>query len=226
MNEHAISALRVTSSIRNLFPPSRSFIVMGKDKGRLGFMEKVRKVLHALSSFFMLFYLLPETILWVQREWLLFVPLVLVTFLELVRISQGWLLPGMREYERSNVSGYVWAGATLVLAIVIFPPSMVIPVYVCWAWLDPLCSLMKRDSVLYPFVPFFLYVSLFLVLTVFPGPGNLTPLGRPGDIMAAFITGAIAIMLEYPNLQGYNDDMLMVMGPLIAVSVLNEMVVI
>ena len=123
---------------------------------------------------------------------------------------------------RKQVSGYIWAGSTLVLSLILFPPKLVIPVYVCWAWLDPLCSILKRNPPFYPMVPFALYVSLFLLLTRIPGPGGLTTFGLMGDLSAAFLTATVALLLEYPTIKAFNDDYLMVIGPLLALSIFNE----
>ena len=185
-------------------------------------MEKARKMLHAFSSIFMLMYLFPKDVFGIQRDWFLVGPLIFFVLIELFRISQSWLFPGMREYERTQVSGYVWAGSTLVLSLVLFPPKLVIPIYVCWACLDPLCSILKQSPPYYPMVPFALYVVLFMLLTRIPGPGGLTQFGLMGDMAAAFLTATVALLLEYPTIKGFNDDYLMVIGPLLALTSFNE----
>ncbi|HEQ79237.1 MAG TPA: hypothetical protein ENN76_03110, partial [Euryarchaeota archaeon] len=129
-----------------------------KDYTSLTTMEKSRKILHALSSLLMFIYFVPREFFIFKREWFLLAPLGFFVLLELVRISKGWLFFGMRDYERRQVSGYIWAGSTLVLAVMLFPPKLVIPIYVCWAWLDPICSILKRNPPWYPVIPFALYV--------------------------------------------------------------------
>ena len=188
-------------------------------------VEKTRKIFHAFSSLFMLIYFIPDEVFGIRHEWFFFGPFILFVIVDLGRISQGWLFPFMREYERTQVSGFTWAGATLILAVILFPPNLVIPIYVCWALLDPLCSVLKKRSALYPILPFTIYVGLFLFLTWFPGPGHLTAFGLMGDIAAALLTATVALVLEYPNLKGFNDDFLMVFGPLVALSVFNELVI-
>lgn len=102
-----------------------------------------RRAVHAMGAAFVLFYLLPPAhpVAGPVRRYLPGLAFAAFAGLEAVRMAGGIKTEhffGLREYERSRVSGYVYFGAGTVLLLYLFPQSIAVPSIVGGAIGDPI----------------------------------------------------------------------------------------
>jgi hypothetical protein len=184
-------------------------------------MEKphlVRRVFHMTASFYLVYYLLPEEILPGFPKWYGVIILMAAALLmEAGRLKTGKLVFGMRKYERSQISAYAWFALGMGLALIFFDMIFVVPVVIGMAIIDPIIGeIRRRNKELYPLVPSISY-SIIMVICLF----LLSDL-ELGILVLFTVVGTFsAIYAESWNIKAVDDDFLMIIVPLLALSVLN-----
>ena len=174
-----------------------------------------RRIFHLASPVFLAYYLLPETI----------TPNITLTSLaiifdgtagciKIVRISLGLKLFGMRPYEGQRVSAYAQGLVGLVIGIVFFPESIVVPVFVGMAWIDPLRSVCRQRR--WPVaLPIAAYAGLFFALqTLVPGVPSIT-----ARVVYVAVATVVAMSVEGPRIPQVDDDLMMQILPMAALMV-------
>ena len=119
---------------------------------------------------------------------------------------------GLRKYEAGRVSAFAWGTIGLALALALFPPLLVIPAFCGMAWIDPLCAWSRRTG-RFPWLPAIAYAAVFASLLVIVGKLNPLELGA----LTAIAT-PVALLAEYPDIRVVDDDFLMTIVPLIALT--------
>jgi len=180
--------------------------------------EIFRRVFHLISPLFLMYYIVPQDT-WIGISKVLVLLIILLSFLiaETIRISFKISFPGLRDYERGQITAYTWGGIGLTIALVFFHQSLVIVSVCAMAWIDPLCALSRRRR-LYPYLPLICYA--ILAITIFWVIGNSNPI----KTLALAAVGSIAgILSEYPNLKYVDDDFMMIVFPLIAMGIADSL---
>ncbi len=107
-----------------------------------------RRAVHGMGAGFVLYYLLPHGAWWDPvRTWGPWILLAAALVLEAVRMRGGIRSEhffGLREYERTRVSGYVYFGMASVVLLTLVPQPLAIPCLVGAALGDPLLGELRN----------------------------------------------------------------------------------
>lgn len=170
----------------------------------------LRRAFHLASPVFLVYYLIPEDLgVGVTRLSLVLFMASCVVGIEATRIALRIPIFGLRGYEAERVSAYAWGGLGLALAVLVFPPAFVVACFVGMAWIDPLCAFARKRGV-YPVAPLVAWIAIFVIVAV--------ALGRADGWPLVLVGAPVALAAEYPNLKHVDDDFLMFMAPLVAVT--------
>ena len=172
--------------------------------------EVFRRAFHLISPIWLSYYLLPpDSYVGVRPEYIVVALLVIIFVIEAVRIGGRIDVPGLRDYEKSRPAAYALGGLGIGIGLLIFP-IQITAVAVCgMAWIDPLCALTKKGKC-YPIVPLAAYFVLAAgILLLFRSYSLMVTLA-----MAA-LGAVVAVASERPNLKTVDDDLIMVVVPLL-----------
>ena len=127
--------------------------------------ELFRRMLHMTAMFFLVYYLLPSELIPGFYKWQgLIIVLIMVLVTESIRLKKHAVFPGMRDYERTQISAFAWFAIGMTLALLFFKMQYVVPVIIGLALIDPLIGeIRQRRKKLYPTVPFVLYWIIMII---------------------------------------------------------------
>lgn len=174
-----------------------------------------RRVVHISAPAFLIYYFLPSP-LWEggpSPQVALLVVLAITLSFELARLVIGFRVPGMRSYERDQISAGAWAGIALTVAFLFFPLAYAAPVIVGMAIVDPVIGKVRRTR-WYPVLPYLLHLAIMLTLL-----GVFLPLSL-WTVLAAVATSALALLAEGFKTSYVDDDFLMIVVPLCGLALL------
>jgi hypothetical protein len=174
-----------------------------------------RRIVHVSAPLFLVYYFLPSP-LWEggpTRQVALLIALAISLGFELLRLVIGFNVPGMRSYERDQISAGAWAAIALTFAFLFFPFELAAPVIVGMAIVDPVIGKVRRTK-WYPGFPYLLHLAIMLTVL-----GALVPLDLR-TVVAAVITSALALLAEGFKTSYVDDDFLMIVVPLIGLALL------
>ena len=173
-----------------------------------------RRFFHIISPLFMGYYLLPpelggpKTRITLTGVTLLF--LGTAACVEIARIALGIRLFGMRPYEGQRVSAYAQGALGLGIALfLIRDPTIVIPVILGMAWIDPLAAAARKNQwprALVVAAYFGLFITTEFAMT---GTQNTTWM-----FIAAVLATTSAMLVEGPKIPQLDDDLLMQVVPM------------
>ena len=175
-----------------------------------------RRAFHIISPIFLTYYVIPEQLGGgITRTAVTILFLGTAACIEIGRIALGVRLFGMRPYEGQRVSAY--AQGTLGLAVgllVVRDPTIVVPVFLGMAWIDPLAAFARkqrwpRAGVVAAY--FVLFISAEYALG--GAPSSLWP------FIAAILATVTAMFVEGPKIPQLDDDVLMLVVPMAVLSV-------
>ena len=183
-----------------------------------------RRVFHIASPAFLVYYVLPDTITTnITRQSLAVLFIGTAACIEITRIALGLRLFGMRPYEGQRVSAYAQGLPGLTVGIFLVPlfvdppslaESIVVPVFVGMAWVDPLRALSRRTR-WSAGLPIAAYAALFVATeSVIPG----IPSG-PARLIDAGVATTVAMAVEGPRIPQVDDDLMMQILPMAALIV-------
>ena len=180
-------------------------------------MEKgplFRRVFHICAPLFLIYYLMPDILLWLPKSWWVIITLISIIIVEIVRLAKKKIFFGMREYEKNQLSAFAWAGIGITLAFFFFPPVFVACALFGIGWVDPLIGEMRKRNKMkyYPILPLIFYflivVGCLLILSdLFPAT----------IVIIAILASISAVTVEFPQLP-VDDDFLMLIVPLIVLT--------
>jgi hypothetical protein len=169
------------------------------------------------ASFYLVYYLLPNELAPGFYKWDGVVILMAAALLiEAIRLKTGKLVFGMRRYESKQISAYAWFALGTGIALLFFDIIFVVPVVIGMAVIDPIIGEIRyHKKKLYPIAPSILYAVIMFVCLIILSDLDLW-------IMAIFtiIGTTCAIYAESWNIKAIDDDFLMVIVPLLALSVM------
>jgi len=175
-----------------------------------------RRFNHTVAACFVIYFLFPEYILGIQREYYILIFWIIIITVEYLRLKQDLKVLGMRDYENNRIAGFVWfaTGTCLILGLYeldIFPQSLAIATIIMAAFTDPLIGeANKKFGELWGaglgLVCSFLIYQLII-----------------GVLFYAIIGSIIAIISERPKIKWFDDDLAMQIIPIIVLTVLSLM---
>jgi hypothetical protein len=168
-----------------------------------------RRVVHLSAPAFLVYYFLPSP-LWEggpTPQVALLAALAVTMSFELARLLIGFRVPGMRSYERDQISAGAWAGIALTVAFLFFPFELAAPVIIGMAIVDPVIGRLRRTG-WYPWLPYLLHLAIMVSVL-----GVLLPLDLR-TVLAAAATSALALVAEGYKTRYVDDDFLMIVVPL------------
>ena len=184
-------------------------------------MEKphlFRRLFHMTASFYLAYYLLPEELFPGFFRWYGVVILVAIAlFVEAVRLKTGRLVFGMRKYESKQISAYAWFALGMGLALLFFDMIFVVPVVIGMATIDPIIGEIRhRKKELYPGIPSLLYAIIMFICLFLLADMEIWII-----VLFTLVGTIVAIYTESWKIKEIDDDFLMIIVPLLALSVLN-----
>jgi dolichol kinase len=176
----------------------------------------IRRGFHMLSSLFVVYYWLPPYLdpVALTRDQVALLGLFVLTSFEAYRIHRGWLFFGLRDYEKRRVAGYYWGAFGYVIALLLFPQRFAMITILGTTLTDPvLGELRKRGrkrTALAAGLAVWTAIALSLVALVpLPTPVLLVPVGA-----------ALAVAAEWVKVPHLDDNFLMNLVPLVAMTAL------
>ncbi len=177
-----------------------------------------------VSPAFLYYYLIPDNVTPnITRLSLALLFIGTAGCVEIARISLGLRLFGMRPYEGQRVSAYAQGLIGLTIGIFLVPvfvvpdrlaESVVVPVFIGMAWVDPLRSLCRKHG--WPVVvAIAAYAILFFAAQSLVG-------GVPSwtaRVAYAAVATVVAMAVEGPRIPQVDDDLMMQILPMAALVV-------
>src|SRR3989475_5021971 len=167
-----------------------------------------RRAMHIVSPVFLSYYLLPEDLRpgsGVTRTSVTLLFLGTAACVEIARIALGIRLFGMRPYEGQRVSAYAQGALGLGIALfLIRDPTIVIPVFLGMAWIDPLAAAARKNQwprALVVAAYFGLFIATEFAMTGTTNTGWV--------FIAAVLATTSAMLVEGPKIPQLDDDLLM-----------------
>lgn len=180
--------------------------------------ELLRRIFHMTAVVYLVYYLLPKELFPGFYKWYgVFIIVCIVLIFEGVRLKKGKLFFGLRNYEKKRISAFAWFAIGMGLALLFFKMVYVVPVVIGMAFIDPLIGEIKRrKKSLYPMVP-----SVIYGIIVFPCLMLLSKMSMVPLILFTLTATFSAISAEHWDIKYVDDDFLMIVIPLLALSALD-----
>lgn len=176
--------------------------------------DAARRVVHLCTPAFLVYYLLPDEIVGVDKRFGLVLIMVLTLWMDGLRIIKGWEVPGARPYEKRRISSTSWAGFGLMLAFMLFPEHFVVPVVFGMAWIDPLMGEVRKRKGMNPvLIGAPIYALVFACASVIFFPGFSPFIVIASTLIAAFS----ATLIEHYGPEWLDDDLSMTIVPLLLI---------
>jgi len=171
-----------------------------------------RRVFHTFGACFVIYYLVPENIDWMQflKFWLPPILVIIALSLELLRIK-GFLSSnhffGLRYYEQKRLGSYVYFAVGALLLLIFFPQQIAIPCILCASLGDPIIGearirFNKKIAYLLGFI-----VCLFFFMIAFYKSNIIL------FIFASFIGATGALIGEIKKFTYIDDDFMIQILP-------------
>jgi dolichol kinase len=173
----------------------------------------IRRTVHVLIAVTPLYYLLPDTLPYVDlhRSVVLLAGAAIVGTLETARLTFEFRLPGLRPYEERRVASYAWAAAGVLAALWLLPEDIASASIVGMAFTDPLIGELRSrgfgdwHSVSLPFAVCVLSCASMYLLFAYRGLSELVVLSAVGALAA--------VGVERWKNHVLDDDFLMIVVP-------------
>lgn len=182
--------------------------------------ELIRRIFHMTAVVYLVYYLLPEELFPGFYKWYGVLIILFTTLaVEALRLKTGKVFFGLREYEEKRVSAFAWFAIGMSIALLWFEMVYVVPVVIGMAFTDPLIGEIKlKNERLYPVLPFVIYgMIMFLCLLI------LSEMKIGLLILLTFVATFFAIPAERWEIKYIDDDFLMIVIPLIALTALDRL---
>lgn len=177
--------------------------------------EMIRRILHMTAVVYLVYYLLPEELFPGFYKWYGVLIILCATLaVEALRLKTGKVFFGLREYEKKRVSAFAWFAIGMSIALLWFEMVYVVPVVIGMAFIDPLIGEIKRKNErFYPILPIVIYGTIMFTCLLILSEMSIGPL-----ILLTFVATFFAILAERWNIKYIDDDFLMIIIPLLALT--------
>ena len=178
----------------------------------------VRRLVHICLPLFLLYYAVPDdTWIGTDKRLVLLGALFLLLVFEFLRLGYHIRVFGTREYEMDNIAAYLWAGIGFTVAFLFFDFALVVPAVLGMAWIDPLNGFLRSGkSRLYPWLPFASYLVLAAIALCV-----VSTFAPPNIALIATVGAASGIAAEHKKIRFVDDDFLMLVVPLFAMTIVS-----
>lgn len=171
-----------------------------------------RRIAHAAGALVLIYFPFPSPLFGLIPKLAILLALFgALLVIEALRHRAGLELPAIRAYERHRLASFVFYGAALTVAVVVFPLPIACAVVLGTAWVDPLIGEVRASArwrASYPVLPYAAYVALAVVGLAAVGRWPLLP-----ALGLAAAAGALALAVERPKLPWMDDDLAMTFVP-------------
>jgi len=173
----------------------------------------IRRAVHILIAITPVYYLLPEELPVADspRTMVLLVGALIVSALEIARLTLRFRLPGLRPYEERWIASYAWAAAGVLLALWLLPEDIASASIVSMAVADPLIGELRGrgfgvwHTLVLPIAAGLLLCAI--VYFLFDSRSSL-------EILVLSAVGAVAaVAVERKKCRLLDDDFLMIVVP-------------
>ncbi len=173
--------------------------------------EKLRRLVHILTSSFIFYYFIPDFIFEKHKGYFLVIFLAVVLFIDSYRMHVGWRVYGAREYEHNRPSALALVAIGVTVGLLFFPKHLVVPSILTMAFVDPVIRAVRDNpGYIYPILPLCMAVGIFYGALYY-----LTDWSALYVFGLAVVGGSVAIAVERPHIEWLDDDLLMIMVPMI-----------
>lgn len=180
--------------------------------------EKLRRLVHILTSSFIVYYWIPPRLLGIYKEYWLVTLLAIVLLIDSYRMHTGWRVYGAREYEHNRPSALALVAMGVTVGFLFFPKHLVIPTILTMAFVDPVIrGIRDRDEWIYPVLP------LCVAMMIFYGTFHyMTDWGPAHASAMTLVGGSLAVAVERPHMEWLDDDLLMILVPMTVLWLITE----
>lgn len=175
-----------------------------------------RRFNHTVAACFVIYFLFPEYILEIKREYYILLFWILIITVEYLRLNKDLKVIGMRDYESNRIAGFVWfaTGTCLILELYelgIVPQSLAIATIIMAAYTDPLIGEANQRfgdkwGIGLGLLSSFLIYQLII-----------------GVLFYSIIGSMVAVASERPKIKWFDDDLAMQIIPILVLTVLSLM---
>ncbi len=178
--------------------------------------ESIRRVIHLVYPIALIYYWLPpDAYIGVDKNYIVVAVVVAFFLLEAVRLKTKFKMPLIRDYEENRIGAYALGSLGIAVGLLFFPLPVTAAAVCGMAWIDPVCSATKKGGG-YPVVPVLAYVDLAVLIFL---AANYEPVNA---LFYGMVGGVVAIAAERPNIKHIDDDLAMILVPLIVLGVLSH----
>lgn len=182
--------------------------------------EVIRRIFHMTAVVYLVYYLLPEELFPGFYKWYGVLIILFATLaVEAVRLKTGMIFFGLRKYEEKRISAFAWFSIGMAIALLWFEMVYVVPVVIGMAFIDPLIGEIKRKNErFYPVLPSVIYgMIMFSCLLI------LSEMNSGLLILFTFTATFFALLAERWDIKYIDDDFLMIVIPLLALTALDHL---
>lgn len=178
-----------------------------------------RRVFHAFGTSFLIYYMLPTDIFWIDflKSWMPLIIVIIAILLEILRlkskISSDHFF-GLRVYEKNRVGSYVFFAIGILVLLRFFPQQIAIPCILCACLADPIMGEIRKSfGINYVYIFGFLFCMIFFMVSWYKADIRL-------QIIASIIGAIGAVIGETKKLWWIDDDFMIQMVPAIMLLIL------
>ncbi len=179
--------------------------------------EQLRRLVHVLTSSFIFYYWIPPVIVGINKESWLVIFLAVVLAIDSYRMHTGWRVYGAREYEHNRPSALALVAIGVTVGLLFFPKHLVVPAILTMAFVDPVIRAVRYNhGYIYPALPLCMAIAIF-----YGALHYLTDWNAVYVFGLAVLGGSVAVAVERPHMEWLDDDLLMIMVPMIVLWLLS-----
>ncbi len=173
--------------------------------------EVSRRLVHGAGAFVLVYYVVPSSLLFLPKSFLLLLALAVAFALELLRLGGALALPMIRDYETRRPASFLFYAVALAAALLVLPEAIAVAVVLGTAFVDPVAGALRatpRGRRLALGLPFALYAALAFVALA--GVGRwpwAEALGLAG------LAAALGVGVERWRFRWLDDDLTMTVVP-------------
>ncbi|MFL2944712.1 MAG: hypothetical protein ACJZ33_01560 [Candidatus Poseidoniales archaeon] len=175
-----------------------------------------RRFNHTVAACFVIYFLFPEYILGIKREYFIILFWIFLVTIEYLRLNKDLKVLGMRDYENNRIAGFVWfaTGTCLILGLYeldVIPQSLAIATIIMAAYTDPLIGEANKRFGDKWGIGLGLLCSFLIYQLII------------GELFYSIIGSIVAVASERPKIKWFDDDFAMQIIPILVLTLLSSM---